>query len=738
MRNSSFRATAPLIALCSLSALAVACGGNPTVHRGSAGDAGSSGAGPNGGSSGVGGDIQIGGGAQGGDAGAAGAAGGPDRGACGDGTRNVGEQCDDGNVESQDGCNALCQIEAWYDCPPAGGACHSLIVCGDSKLMGNEACDDGNEAALDGCDAHCQPEPGFSCDIPGAPCRSVCGDGLKVGREQCDDGNSTPGDGCDASCKLEWGWKCPTPNEACTPTVCGDGHPEGTEQCDDGNLNSGDGCSPDCRLEPSCRTAQGVYRACTSVCGDGFSLPGDDEECDDGNSLPGDGCSPNCKIEEGWYCDRPTAAGETLTLPIVLRDFIGVGMATHGGVTHPQFQWSGTDEVDVGDVQTTLDADGRPVHVSPAGTAEADAFAQWYKQDPINLTVVEPFTLNHVAGTADTYAFASSLFFPLDGQGWVSETPPAGMTGTWPKEILGEGRDAVPPATCPAGNLACCDPTTQTCGMHNFAFTSVVRYWFEYRGGEKLDFTGDDAVWVFLNGQMVIDLGGTHGPLNGTVTLPKVATNALTCTQASGTSPCTGKSAADLGLALGQVYEIAVFQSERHTYGSNYRLTISGFANTKSQCTTQCGDGFRAGDEICDHGTANVSPGAADAYGACLEDCTLGSWCGDGVVDEGQEACDDPIHAVYYTQDPTGGACKPTCEPASFCGDGKIDSDWGEQCDEGADGNVGGYGGCNPDCTLVGYCGDGVVQKDAGEKCDLGGNNGGTLCDRWCQVPIVK
>ena len=42
------------------------------------------------------------------------------------------------------------------------------------------------------------------------------------------------------------------------------------------------------------------------------------------------------------------------------------------------------------------------------------------------------------------------------------------------------------------------------------------------------------------------------------------------------------------------------------------------------------------------------------------------------------------------------------CEPV--CGDGVATP--GEECDNGIDGNVGGYGNCNPDCTQGEYCGD--------------------------------
>jgi cysteine-rich repeat protein len=63
---------------------------------------------------------------------------------CGDGATDAGEQCDDGNIQSGDGCSSACQQEG---------------ACGDGTLNAGEACDDGNSAAGDGCSALCQVEP---------------------------------------------------------------------------------------------------------------------------------------------------------------------------------------------------------------------------------------------------------------------------------------------------------------------------------------------------------------------------------------------------------------------------------------------------------------------------------------------------------------------------------------------------------------------------------------------------
>ena len=62
--------------------------------------------------------------------------------ACGNGTLDPAEECDDGNNESGDGCDAACNLE----------------VCGDEVVQGGEACDDGNTEAGDGCSATCEVE----------------------------------------------------------------------------------------------------------------------------------------------------------------------------------------------------------------------------------------------------------------------------------------------------------------------------------------------------------------------------------------------------------------------------------------------------------------------------------------------------------------------------------------------------------------------------------------------------
>jgi uncharacterized protein (TIGR03382 family) len=191
---------------------------------------------------------------------------------CGNGVVDAGEDCDDGNHATGDGCSATCHVEAGYTCVDAAGlpaACRT--TCGDGIIAGSEACDDGNTRDGDGCSAACDIEVGWTCN--GAACVAICGDGIQVAGEACDDGNSQTGDGCTPACTLELGW---TSSGGSSATTCGDGIVAGAEQCDDGNRRSGDGCSASCTIEtaPECATAAcGMSEFGTDMMNDATDAP---------------------------------------------------------------------------------------------------------------------------------------------------------------------------------------------------------------------------------------------------------------------------------------------------------------------------------------------------------------------------------------------------------------------------------------------------------------------------------
>jgi fibro-slime domain-containing protein len=614
---------------------------------------------------------------------------------CGNGKIDpgLGEACDDGNTVAGDGCSADCKVvEKDWACTKPGTPCVYLVKCGDGRIGGKETCDDGNTKSGDGCSSTCAIEAGWDCPQPAQLCVPHCGDAVLVGTEECDPPNA--GQGCSASCKFEPGYVCtappavpnPTVPAQCHKTVCGDGKKEGAEACDDSNIVDGDGCSATCTFEPDCTTG-----TCSSKCGDGMKLP--PEACDDGNTKDGDGCSHDCKAEMGYACaDNASNPPTQLNLLAVYRDFVSFPM--NGSTRHPDFETFGPSDLVLGLVKDTLDAAGKPLlngkcivgsvvaaqcPYGPEFSSDAN-FAQWYRDTAnVNLTVKSALLLPRQAN--GSYLFDSAAaggFFPLDGKGWTATAPV--------KEGLSAG--------------------------HDFGFTTEVRYFFQYHGGETLTFSGDDDVWVFVNRKLGLDLGSLHPRREDTLMMDT--------------------KAAALGLVIDGIYEIALFHAERHTDASNFKLTLTGFMPTYSTCAPMCGDGIVAGTEQCDLGKDMNTGG----YNGCTADCKRGPFCGDGKVDPDHEKCDDGINITLYGPSGMPG-CAPGCVPSSFCGDGKLDALFGEECDLGTAMNTGAYDGCTDMCRLGPRCGDGVVQKDAGEQCDDGNTVGGDGCSYDCQHEIV-
>lgn len=156
------------------------------------------------------------------------------------------------------------------------------------------------------------------------------------------------------------------------------------------------------------------------------------------------------------------------------------------------------------------------------------------------------------------------------------------------------------------------------------------------------------------------------------------------------------------------------------TAGGSGPVTTGG-GSTSGAGETSTGGGSTGG------GDSGPEPGSSSS-GSTGEDVPEG--CGDGELGAGEE-CD--LGAAHNDDQ---GACTLQCKLA-ICGDGLV---WeGEEaCDHGAANNDVLYGGCTEQCELGPRCNDGVLQGP--EECDLGDDNGngefppyGVPCDDGCR-----
>ena len=169
------------------------------------------------------------------------------------------------------------------------------------------------------------------------------------------------------------------------------------------------------------------------------------------------------------------------------------------------------------------------------GLTTAANFDKWFQDDlAINVSAALTMTLNRQAN--GTYVFDSATdpacvalggFFPIEGQLF-------GNPGGTPDR--------------------------------NFHFTYELSTEFTYKSGgaQVFTFRGDDDVFVYINGQLVIDLGGVHVATEQVVELNR------------------------LNLTDGETYDLKFFFAERHRTQSNFKITTNLQLQTVELPTVSC------------------------------------------------------------------------------------------------------------------------------------------------------
>ncbi len=214
----------------------------------------------------------------------------------------------------------------------------------------------------------------------------------------------------------------------------------------------------------------------------------------------------------------------TIDLAVTMRD-IG---------EHPDFDiWNALSEINCAGVQTDmvesrLGADGKPVkkeHECPGIHTQFDWFETKVLTDD-GLTNETCYNLTLTANEEGIYEYDTSEFFPLDDFLYLDPE----------RTVLN-----------PNNNLND-DPGNPPNNIH---FTMELAAQFEYHKGQTFYFRGDDDVWVFIDSELVVDLGGVHGASEGAVDLDT------------------------LGLTQGTTYSFKLFFTERNCCGSNFLMQTS-------------------------------------------------------------------------------------------------------------------------------------------------------------------
>ncbi len=170
----------------------------------------------------------------------------------------------------------------------------------------------------------------------------------------------------------------------------------------------------------------------------------------------------------------------------------------------------------------------------------------------------------------------------------------------------------------------------------NYNFVIQSNASFIYHADDQLyfQFEGDDDVYLFINNELVVDIGGAHAVVGAKMYLNDYVEWAWeVMSNPSAYSDKEVERAEKLALVEGNSYSFDFYYMERHGYGSNMRI-FTNFQLTDTQLGTKKTayqdeqeipyGGVVASDKRVEYGFKLENKGNSNLYSLCFDDANIG------------------------------------------------------------------------------------------------------------------